>query len=134
MLHAVLDIPGVASRVHCICVHLNILQRGRDLQIRRLVGRVVQDCVRTEPLIVAGDFNDWQERATVHLFEHLELQEVFVNLTGSHALSFPTRFPLLRLDRLYVRALKPTAVSVLNQAPWVMLSDHAPILAELVSD
>jgi endonuclease/exonuclease/phosphatase family metal-dependent hydrolase len=134
ILHAVIDIPGIASTVHCMCVHLNILQRGRDLQIRRLVRRVAQGCVRSEPLIVAGDFNDWQGRATDHLFEHLELHEVFVKVTGSHALSFPSRYPLLRLDRLYVRALKPLAASVLVQSPWATLSDHAPILAELMSD
>jgi endonuclease/exonuclease/phosphatase family metal-dependent hydrolase len=64
----------------------------------------------------------------------LELHEVFVKLTGAHALSFPTRYPLLRLDRLYVRALKPTSASVLHQSPWSFLSDHAPILAELDAD
>jgi endonuclease/exonuclease/phosphatase family metal-dependent hydrolase len=131
ILHAVLDIPGMHPRVHCMCVHLNILQRGRDLQIQRLVRRVVQWSVHSEPLIVAGDFNDWQERASQQLFEALELREVFERLTGGHALSFPTVYPLLKLDRLYIRAFTPLTAAVLNDAPWNGLSDHAPIRAEL---
>jgi endonuclease/exonuclease/phosphatase family metal-dependent hydrolase len=131
ILHAVIEVPGSQRHLHCMCVHLNILQRGRDLQIQRLVRRVMQQELHTEPLLVAGDFNDWQERASQQLSQTLGLHEVFERLTGEHALSFPTMYPLLKLDRLYVRSLIPRVATVLNGAPWSGLSDHAPIAAEL---
>jgi endonuclease/exonuclease/phosphatase family metal-dependent hydrolase len=47
---------------------------------------------------------------------------------GAH---LPGRFPLLRLDRIYVKnahASSPTALALLN---WRHLSDHAPLSAEI---
>ncbi|WP_376784835.1 endonuclease/exonuclease/phosphatase family protein, partial [Pseudomonas nitroreducens] len=40
-------------------------------------------------------------------------------------------WPLLRLDRIYVRHLRVTLSEVLNRKPWPHLSDHLPLLAEV---
>ena len=50
------------------------------------------------------------------------------------ARTFPAAFPLLRLDRVYVRGFKVASAQVLSGPAWRKLSDHAPILAELVFD
>lgn len=50
------------------------------------------------------------------------------------ARTFPAAFPLLRLDRVYVRGFKIASAQVLSGPAWRKLSDHAPILAELVFD
>ncbi len=50
------------------------------------------------------------------------------------ARTFPAAFPLLRLDRVYVRGFKIAAAQVLSGPTWRKLSDHAPIVAELVLD
>ena len=50
------------------------------------------------------------------------------------ARTFPSAFPLLRLDRVYVRGLRVASARVLWGPTWARLSDHAPILAELVLD
>ncbi len=50
------------------------------------------------------------------------------------ARTFPAAFPLLRLDRVYVRGLRIASAQVLSGPTWRKLSDHAPILAELVLD
>ena len=50
------------------------------------------------------------------------------------ARTFPAAFPLLRLDRVYVRGLRIASAQVLSGPTWRQLSDHAPILAELVLD
>ena len=50
------------------------------------------------------------------------------------ARTYPAGFPLLRLDRVYVRGFKIASAQVLSGPAWRKLSDHAPILAELVFD
>lgn len=131
ILHAVLDVPGAKLPVHCMCVHLNMLRKGRDMQLKQLCRRVIRSVERAEPLIVAGDFNDWQESASKLLFDDVGLNEVFLELHGEHAPTFPARLPLLRLDRVYARGLGTVRGEILAGEPWNALSDHAPLYAEL---
>jgi len=131
ILHAVVDIPGAVAPVHCMCVHLNMLRRGRVVQLRDLCRTISAGVPAADPLIVAGDFNDWSQRASDFLAEGVGLSEVFATLTGAHAQTFPSRFPLLRLDRVYSRSLEPLEGRVLCRHPWGTLSDHAALFAEL---
>ncbi|WP_341472945.1 endonuclease/exonuclease/phosphatase family protein, partial [Pseudomonas viridiflava] len=68
------------------------------LRCAELMGRLPDG----EPVIVAGDFNDWRQRADA-LLQGTGLHEAFVERFGAPAKSFPARWPLLRLDRIYVR-------------------------------
>jgi endonuclease/exonuclease/phosphatase family metal-dependent hydrolase len=94
------------------------------------------DIVRGEvpgdaPLIVAGDFNDWRRRAHHVLEREVGLKEVFVSAYGEAAKTFPARFPVLSLDRIYVRNASVHLPVVLPRRPWSHLSDHAPLAAEI---
>jgi endonuclease/exonuclease/phosphatase family metal-dependent hydrolase len=131
ILHAVLEVPGVSGPLHCMCVHLNMLRRGREQQLAALCRRIVQRVPRYEPLIVAGDFNDWHQGASEILLQRSGAEEVFSVLTGTPALSYPSQFPVLRLDRVYQRGLTPLDGEVLARPPWDALSDHAPLYVEL---
>jgi len=128
ILHVVVEIPGMAMPLHCMCVHLNMLRRGRDLQLKHLCRRVIGNVSDQEPLIVAGDFNDWQESASKVLFDDIGLHEAFLGLKGAHAPTYPSRYPVLRLDRVYARGVRTLGGEVLNGPPWSELSDHAPLL------
>jgi endonuclease/exonuclease/phosphatase family metal-dependent hydrolase len=59
------------------------------------------------------------------------LAEVFVDTHGGAARTFPARFPLLPLDRIYVRNVRAHAPLPLPARPWSGLSDHAPLAAEI---
>ena len=83
------------------------------------------------PLIVAGDFNDWRGRAHEILEKGAALREVFVHANGRAARTFPARFPVLPLDRIYVRNAGVHAPVVLPRRPWSHLSDHAPLVADI---
>lgn len=132
LLHAVIDVPMIRSPVHCVCVHLNLLRRGREVQLKRICGRVTDSVGRSDPLILAGDFNDWQQRASGVLTRELGTREVFMDLTGAYAPTFPMKFPILTLDRVYARGLLATGGRALIGRPWDSLSDHIPLYAELV--
>lgn len=59
------------------------------------------------------------------------LREVFAHAHGRSARTFPARFPVLRLDRIYVRNASVHRPIVLSSRPWTQLSDHAPLAAEV---
>ena len=131
ILHAVLDLGRHVAPLHCMCVHLSLLRRGRDSQLKHLCRRVMKSVPDEEPLIVAGDFNDWQESASKQLLSDIGVQEVFLGLHGAHAPTFPSPFPMLRLDRVYARGCRALGGEILLGTPWDALSDHSPLIAHL---
>jgi len=131
LLHCVLRLPGRVVDVHVICTHLGLAEAHRQQQLE-LLCHIVRDEVPSDaPLIVAGDFNDWRGRAHDILEKGASLREVFVHATGRAARTFPARFPVLSLDRIYVRNAGAHAPVVLPRRPWSHLSDHAPLVAEI---
>jgi endonuclease/exonuclease/phosphatase family metal-dependent hydrolase len=128
LLHSVLNVPG-QPEVHTICVHLGLRESHRRKQLK-LLGGLLDSIAPDLPVIVAGDFNDWRKRADGVLYEH-GMQEAFVQEYGAPARSFPARFPLLCLDRVYLRNATSHHPQVLHQRPWSHLSDHAPLSVEV---
>jgi endonuclease/exonuclease/phosphatase family metal-dependent hydrolase len=81
--------------------------------------------------VLAGDFNDWRNRAHDVLSREVGLQEVFVQASGRAVRTFPASMPLLALDRIYVRNAAVHSPLTLPKKPWDKLSDHAPLAAEI---
>lgn len=128
LLHSVLDVPGQAD-VHTICVHLGLHERQRQQQLT-LLCELLDRLPPFEPVIVAGDFNDWRKRADAQLAE-CNMAEVFTQAFGAPARSFPARLPLLCLDRIYIRNATAYLPKVLSRKPWSHLSDHVPLAVEV---
>ena len=129
LLHAVLDVPG-AGPLHVVNVHLGLRETHRRQQVAQLAEFISNGIPSKAPLVVAGDFNDWRARAHP-LLRACGLREAFEETDGRLALTFPCPFPLLSLDRMYLRILSVIAPSVLRGKPWSSLSDHAGLLARL---
>ena len=129
ILHCVLRLPADGPEVHAICVHLGLRETHRNEQLKLLTQRLAE-LPSDAPVIVAGDFNDWRQRADA-LLKPCGLREVFAEHHGKPARSFPARMPALRLDRIYVRNLKASRPQVLAARPWSHLSDHAPLSVEI---
>ncbi|SQF97750.1 endonuclease/exonuclease/phosphatase [Paucimonas lemoignei] len=128
LLHCVLQVPHF-GQVHAICVHLGLRESHRRQQLK-LLAELLERLPESAPVIVAGDFNDWRKRADA-LLEGTGLHEVFVDRFGAPAKSFPARWPLLCLDRIYVRNATTDRPKVLSNRPWSHLSDHAPLAVEV---
>ena len=154
MLHAVARFTGeVISRaqdVHLICVHFGLIKRSRLRQAALLSEFVEQEIPKKAPLIIAGDFNDWQRRVDDVLRARLVLDEVAVAQPRGRrtvldrllpwldspssqplARTFPSFAPLLTLDRIYVRGFNVVGMDVPKGLTWARRSDHAPLIAEL---
>lgn len=129
LLHCVLDLPGEPAALHAICVHLGLRETHRRKQVRQLCALIHDQVPAGAPLVVAGDFNDWRLRSHEQM-RGCGLGEVFVTAHGKAARTYPARWPLLRLDRIYARNAHSQHALVLPARPWSHLSDHAPLAAE----
>jgi endonuclease/exonuclease/phosphatase family metal-dependent hydrolase len=147
ILHCVINTPQ--TRVHCYVVHLGLFSGGRKRQTAALIEAVRSSADDNEPIIIAGDFNDWTDNLSDLLRHRLNVTEVFeqqssrlgfgsiLRQLGMHAprsrpaRTFPAAMPWLRLDRIYVRGFAVESAKVLYGALWAKLSDHAPIVATL---
>ena len=130
LLHCRIDTVSNVNTVHAICVHLGLRAGHRKHQLT-LLCNLVNALPEGDPVIVAGDFNDWLGKAGAALSQ-CQLTDVFSTYYGAPPKTFPAIFPLLRLDRIYVRGVKNFAPVRLPNRPWSHLSDHAPLAAEIV--
>lgn len=129
VLHTKVQFRG--TEIHCACVHLSLIGSSRKKQFQ-MIAEAIEKMVPTDaPLIIAGDFNDWSNLGDRYLASKLNLMEVFLTKNGSLAKSFPAKFPVLRLDRVYVRGLSVIDVKVLNGDNWDGISDHVPLKCTL---
>jgi endonuclease/exonuclease/phosphatase family metal-dependent hydrolase len=148
ILHCVVTID--ARVIHCYVIHLGLFAGSRMRQTEALIEAVSASAPSDAPLLIAGDFNDWTNSLSESLCERLGVTEVFDrHLTASRfgsylrrlsgrgprkapARTFPAAMPVLQLDRIYVRGFDVVDAKVLFGASWARLSDHAPIMTELI--
>ncbi|MEN9868581.1 MAG: hypothetical protein RL748_4171 [Pseudomonadota bacterium] len=145
VLHCILE--SRIGPVHCYVVHFGLFAKGRALQTQALIEMVRSTARGDEPVIIAGDFNDWRNQLGQPLREQLSVIEVFderrsgprlgaalrrqAQALPAPARTFPALLPWLRLDRIYVRGFTVESAQVLHGSQWAKLSDHAPIVASL---
>src|SRR5512138_1767185 len=96
------DVATAASRVHFFAVHLGLHWRERRRQAAQLLSAdILRDAALSFPLVLVGDFNSWSSRAAVPRWLRRQLVDCAV-AAADESPTFPSWFPLLRLDRAYV--------------------------------
>jgi len=131
LLQCSLAIPGYPRPLHAFCVHLGLREAERRWQLHALADLLLPIRAWGEPVVVAGDFNDWRHVGHQHLLAQTALQEVHQLAHGHLARTFPARWPVLALDRIYVANTLDQHPLLLPNQPWARLSDHAPLAAEI---
>lgn len=129
VLHCAVQHADSAQTIHCVCVHLSLFGHSRRRQIEALASYLEKEVEPSAPLIIAGDFNDWQNHAALLLVQRLGMHEVF---GARPARSFPVRLPLFRLDRIYVRGFRVEHAAMHCGPLWSQISDHAALSAHLL--
>jgi endonuclease/exonuclease/phosphatase family metal-dependent hydrolase len=123
LLHGEVMVHGIS--VHVVVLHLGLFRASRMRQVLQLQRFVVREIPANAPLIVAGDFNDWGLALNRVLTDmKLEACQPFQHPT------FPARLPLVQLDYIYARGLKPLNIHVPQGRIWWRMSDHLPMIAE----
>ena len=113
-----------------ICAHLGLLAAEQRYQLTRLKELIMAECSPYDPVIVAGDFNDWRRQADSVMVDELGFSEIITQQQGRPARSFPAILPLLRVDRVYFRGLELESARLLRGGVWNRLSDHAALTAQ----
>lgn len=127
LLQASLALPS--QSLYVVCIHFGLFKTERILQVEQLIQAIQMSVPKDAPLIIAGDFNDWQLAITQKLKEALQVKEAFQEVHGDYAKSFPAWRATLTLDRIYYRGLNLVDCACLNAKPWRSLSDHLPLWA-----
>ena len=134
LLHCIIQVDALPKPLHCVCVHLSLFARSRRRQMDALATYLEGITDPDTPLIIAGDFNDWRNEADTLLAQRLGLSEAIagdVGDGGSPGRSFPSKLPVLRLDRIYLRGFSVRHAEVHYGDPWSKISDHAALSAGL---
>lgn len=129
LLKAKIHIPGTEKEMVLANTHLDLTQRGRDKQADMLIRHMLPE--GDLPWVLVGDFNDWNKKVSPMIETQLRSSEVFKAMHGDYPRTFPSFFPLLSLDRIFVHKLTPTKAVPLTGALWKKLSDHIPLYVEI---
>ena len=136
LLHVQVEPHGVP--VHVIVVHLGLIAGSRRRQVAQLGEFIAREVPAHEPLVVAGDFNDWGGKLREPLADLGLLDCTACGAAGApaqgagrEAFTYPSRLPLAQLDFVYARGLEPLAVTVPRGPAWGRMSDHLPLIADL---
>jgi endonuclease/exonuclease/phosphatase family metal-dependent hydrolase len=123
LLHVKVQVEKKA--VNVIVLHLGLIAGSRARQIEQLGRYLEREVPKREPLIVAGDLNDWGAKLRPAM-NALGLKDFL----GDRLATYPARLPLAQLDYVYARGLKPTGIEIPKGRIWWRMSDHLPLIAE----
>ncbi|MBC7419201.1 MAG: endonuclease/exonuclease/phosphatase family protein [Bdellovibrio sp.] len=128
-----INIPHKNNKhIYVACAHLDLLHRGRKIQYETIKNKIRSlDVADHEPLIIAGDFNDWNKKCTTTFEDELGMIEAHKTAHGRFAKTFPASFPVLTLDRIYVKNMKIVKSQIFKQKTKKHYSDHLPLYCEL---
>jgi endonuclease/exonuclease/phosphatase family metal-dependent hydrolase len=117
-----IDVDGTEVRV--VAAHLGLNAGERRIQVGRLLDALAEH--RDRPLVLLGDFNEWM-RGTPLL---RRLNRRFGAIPSLR--TFPSRFPVFALDRIWVQPRRAIRGLVVHGAGAARVaSDHLPIRAVL---
>ncbi len=111
--------------VHAVVLHLGLIPASRSRQVAQLAQFIDREVPPAAPLLVAGDFNDWNARLRPAMREM-----GLMDLVSERLATYPARLPLAQLDYVYVRGLMPLRAEVPRGPIWGRMSDHLPLIAE----
>ncbi len=120
-----LDVTG--RRLRVITTHLGMRSAERRLQARMIAATLDHD--QPGPVVVMGDMNEWLPlRRTFHPIE--------ARLGKAPApASYPARWPLLRLDRIWTRPVaRLQGVFAVASGEARRASDHLPVVGHLAAE
>ncbi len=124
----VVDMESKSLHLRVIATHFGLLKRSRAQQVDAVLQAAQDAGDRT--VLLMGDLNEWRigKRSGIS-----GLQPIFGNFEY-FVPSYPSRYPLLALDRILCHPRKLLRDIAVHSTPLSRkASDHLPITAELVT-
>ena len=132
LLHVPVQWNGITF--HTIVAHFGLIHASRVRQVQRLAEFIAAEVPAAEPLIVAGDFNDWGDRLDVPMTGCALTRALVSGDPPTRYNTFPSRIPVFSMDRIYLRGFHCLSTSVPRGTAWARMSDHLPLVAQLELD
>ena len=123
LLHV--ELASDAGVLHVLVVHLGLIRGSRVRQLEQLVRYATRRIPAAEPLLVAGDFNDWGSVLKMPL-RRIGLQSACPVLLPT----FPSSLPLVQFDHVFARGVRVLGSMVPHGAGWSRMSDHLPLIVD----
>ena len=122
---AELVLPGAGVPLRVVAAHFGLLRRCRTRQVEAILGAVAAG--PDIPTLLLGDLNEWRLDGTRSALRALE--GMFGPVTGAPP-SFPSRRPLLALDRIFGCSRAQVRAIEVHDSPLARIaSDHLPLKA-----
>jgi endonuclease/exonuclease/phosphatase family metal-dependent hydrolase len=129
LLHVPVTWQGMT--LHAVVAHFGLIHSSRVRQVQRLAEFLEAEVPPGEPVLVAGDFNDWGERLDTPMAGLGLTRALPPNGTPRGPVTFPSRVPVFALDRVYMRGFRCLSAMVPRGSAWARMSDHLPLVVEL---
>ena len=129
LLHVPVSWQGM--KLHAVVAHFGLIHASRVRQVQRLAQFIEAEVPPGEPVLVAGDFNDWGERLDTLMAAVGLKRAVAPEGQPGARVTFPSRVPVFALDRVYMRGFRCLSTMVPRGNAWARMSDHLPLVAEL---
>jgi len=115
-------------QLHVFCLHLGLsLGERRQQESLLLSADILRDAVRRDPVVVCGDFNYWGNKPVPALVRRA-IHDAALELRAP-ARTYPSRLPLLRLDRIFVdMGVRPLTIRPHRSSLASLASDHLPLV------
>lgn len=119
---------GEGRPLHVFCLHLGLSVGERRAQEGLLLSAdILRDAVRRDPVVVCGDFNYWWSGPVPALVRNA-IHDVAIML-GRKSRTYHSKFPFLRLDRIFVDAgVRPLEITPHKSERAMVASDHLPLV------
>jgi endonuclease/exonuclease/phosphatase family metal-dependent hydrolase len=119
---------GDGQLLHVFCLHLGLSVGERREQSSLLLSAdILRDATRNDPVVVCGDFNYWWN-GPVPAMVRSAIHDVAA-MVGRRHKTYPSRWPLLRLDRIFVdERVRPIDLITHRSPLSQMASDHLPLV------
>lgn len=120
----VTDLVIAGQPLRVVNAHLGLLSASRAAQARALIDKITQ--LEGRPTLLMGDLNEWRGRSPSlqALGKHFQI--------ATSRPSFPSRYPLLALDRMMLSPHGELLDVAAHDSPLARrASDHLPIKARL---
>ena len=119
---------GSGRPLHLFCLHLGLSMGERRAQEALLLSAdILRDAARADPAIVCGDFNYWWSGTVPSLVRH-SIRDA-AHLLGHSTRTYHSKFPFLRLDRIYIGVgVRPLSLRAHRSPLATLASDHLPLV------
>jgi endonuclease/exonuclease/phosphatase family metal-dependent hydrolase len=113
-------------------VHLGLMHLERKFQVRRLLAHLFEGARPGQPLVIAGDWNEWGSRLVKSVTRERGFHVARTDGRPKPHRTFPAHRPIVSLDKiLYRDPVRCHHVACVLDDVTRVASDHLPLMVEL---